>query len=233
MTQQGYRHRIIVQDRSGSMNDILKGAQSGLEEFLKAEAAQPGRVTVSLWDFDVYTRCVASFTSPGGVLGYRIEPRGGTNMYDAVAEAVQTEGRALEGMREEDRPEDVTVLIASDGLHNTTVRNTGDQVKALLEQQQDVYKWRVIYMGCNQDALTEGAKMGTRGGLTVNSVGSDTGQLNSWRMSAEYLRRAPVAFAAAGESVFFTEEERALGESGEAQPEEDSSEQHAEGRSPQ
>jgi hypothetical protein len=222
MTRQGYRHRIIVQDRSGSMNDILKGAQSGLEEFLKSEAAQPGRATVSLWDFDTVTRCVASFTSPGGVLGYKIEPRGGTNMYDAVTEAVQADGRVLEAMREEDRPEDVTVLIASDGLHNTTVRHTGDQVKELLDQQQDVYKWRVIYMGCNQDALAEGAKLGAQGGLTVNSVGSDTGQFNQWKMSSDYLRRAPVASAATGQSVFFTEEERALGESGEeqeAQPE--------------
>lgn len=218
MTQQGYRHRIIVQDRSGSMYDILAGAQSGLEEFLKSEAVQPGRVTVSLWDFDVSTRCVASFSSPGGVLGYRIEPRGGTNMYDAVMQAVRAEGGKLEAMQEEDRPEDVTVLIASDGQHNTTVEFGGPEVKAALDHQQDTYGWRVIYMGCNQDAFAEGGKMGVRPGLTVNSVGSAAGQRNQWKMSMDYLHRVPVASAASGQSVFFTEEERALGESDEEQP---------------
>lgn len=28
MTQAGYRHRIIIQDRSGSMSDILPGANA-------------------------------------------------------------------------------------------------------------------------------------------------------------------------------------------------------------
>ena len=219
MTRQGYRHRIIVQDRSGSMNDILAGAQSGLEEFLKSEAAQAGTVTVSLWDFDTSTRCVQSFAAPGGVLGYRIEPRGGTNMHDAVAQAVQAEGRKLEAMEEDCRPEDVTVLIASDGQHNTTVEFSGPEVKAILDHQQGVYGWRVMYMGCNQDALAESAKMGVHAGMTVNSVGSSIGQRNQWRMSADYLGRVPVAAAASGQSVFYTEEERELGESGEEQPE--------------
>jgi hypothetical protein len=217
MTQQEYRHRIIVQDRSGSMSTILAGAQAGLEEFLASEAAQPGRVTVSLWDFNTEIRCAHSFAAPGAVTGYRITPRGGTAMHDAVGAAVEAEGAKLAAMREEDRPGDVTVLIASDGEENSSRDCTGPEVKALLDHQQDVYGWRVLYMGCKQDAFAEGSQMGARAGLTVNSVGTDAGQRNAWKMSASYLSRAPVAFAAAaaGMSLDLSTEERALGESGE------------------
>lgn len=222
MTQQGYRHRIIIQDRSGSMDEILEGAQSGLDEFIAGEAKLPGKVTVSLWDFDDQIRCVHSLATAETVLGYRIEPRNGTAMYDAIGEAVTEEGRKLAALPEDERPEDVTVIIASDGLENRSQRYSGSRVKALLNEQQGTYKWRVIYMGCNQDALKEGEYIGTQSGLTVNTVGTSSGALRGWKMSKSYMGRVPVASAASGQSVFFNQEERALGESAEeAGPEEE------------
>jgi hypothetical protein len=86
-----------------------------------------------------------------------------------------------------------------------------------VDDHRDVFGWRVLYMGCNQDALKEGAKIGTRSGLSVNTVSSDTGQRRAWKMSSNYLGRVPVASAAAarGQSTDLSPEERSLGESGE------------------
>jgi hypothetical protein len=216
MTQAGYRHRIIIQDRSGSMgddDDFLAGAQRGLEEFLRGAAKAPGRVTVSLWDFDTEIRCVHSFVPPEHA-AYRIQPRGGTNLYGAVGQAVTTEGEALAALPEGERPEDVTVLVASDGKHNTTMDWTGARVKALLERQQGEYSWRVLYMGCGTEAFNEGERIGTHGGLTVNTAHSGAGQQAAWKMSGNYLDRVPVASAATMDSYVLSDEERALGESG-------------------
>jgi hypothetical protein len=214
MTQAGYRHRIIIQDRSASMNDILAGAQSGLDEFIEAEgkAAPPGKVTFSIWDFDTEIRCVHSFEGADAVRGYQIRPRGNTALYDAAGMAVTAEGRNLAGLPEGERPEDVVVIIASDGRENSSQKWEGPQVAALLAQQQDVYKWRVLYMGCKQDAFAEGAKIGTRQGLTVNTASTNSGQENAWKMSSDYLGRVPVA-AATMDSLDLTDEERARGES--------------------
>jgi hypothetical protein len=213
VTQAGYRHRVIVQDRSYSMHEILGGAQRGLDEFIEGLAAEPGRVTVSLWDFDYQIRCVHPFETPGELRGYQIRPRGGTDLYGAVGSAVAAEGERLAAMPEAERPEDVTVLVASDGEHNTTREYTGPEVKAMLERQQEVYGWRVLYMGCGQEAFDEGGEMGTRGGLTVNTVRTDDGQRKAWKMSSDYLKRAPVAFAAAAAGELdLTDDERALGE---------------------
>jgi hypothetical protein len=217
VTNPEYRHRILVIDRSGSIRSILKGQQDGLGELLSSEASLPGKVTFSLWDFDTEVRCVASLASVNDVARYKIEPRGGTSMYDALGTAVARDGEKLAALPEDQRPADVTVIVSSDGQENSSQEWTGTQVAELLEDQQKTYGWRVLYMGCNQDALKEGAKIGTQGGMTVNTVSSNAGSRNAYKMSSNYLTRVPFAAAASGQSVNLTPEERALGESGEEQ----------------
>jgi hypothetical protein len=209
VTQPGYRHRIIIMDRSGSIADILAGQQGGLREFFASEEKVPGKATFSLWDFDTEIRCRASLASLDTVRSYLIEPRGMTAMHDAVGDAVSAEGEKLAGLPEDQRPEDVTVIIASDGLENASKRRTGPEVAALLSHQQDAYGWRVIYMGTNQDAFAEGAKIGARESSSVHYANSDAGSRNAWAASAAMLSRAPVAVASAG-GYDFSEDERNL-----------------------
>jgi hypothetical protein len=212
VTQPGYRHRIIVMDRSGSIASILAGQQEGLRAFFASEEQVPGKATFSLWDFDTEIRCLHSLASLDAVKGYVIEPRGGTAMHDAVGDAVTAEGEKLAALAEDARPEDVTVIIASDGLNNKSVRRTGPEVAQMLARQQDAYGWRVVYMGTGQDAFAEGAKLGARADLTVNYANSNTGSLNSWAATSELLSRAPVAAASAG-GYSYSENERKLAES--------------------
>ena len=209
MTQPGYRHRIIIMDRSGSIADILAGQQSGLREFFGSEAQVPGRATYSLWDFDDEIRCVHSLAPLDAVAGYVIEPRGWTALHDAVGDAVTAEGEKLAGLPEDARPEDVTVIIASDGEENKSVRRTGPEVAQMLSRQQDAYGWRVIYMGTNQDAFAEGAKFGARENLTLNYASTDTGSQSAWGAASKLLARAPVAAASAG-GYDFSQDERDL-----------------------
>jgi hypothetical protein len=210
VTQAGYRHRIIIMDRSGSIKKILAGQQSGLEEFLKSELALPGKLTVSLWDFDEEIRCMYSFATADEVLLYRIEPRGLTAMNDAVGDAVEEDGRRLSLMAEDERPEDVTVIIASDGLENSSKRRSGGEIREMLGRQQDVYGWRVIYMGTNQDAIAEGTKIGARAGRSVAYVGSSAGSANAWNASANYLSRVPSSKGVTMDMLSFSAEEREL-----------------------
>lgn len=212
MTQPGYRHRIIVMDRSGSIDEILAGQQSGLGEFFRSEGQVPGKATFSLWDFDTEIRCVHSLASLDAVQGYVIRPRGGTAMHDAVGDAVSAEGEKLAALPEDERPEDVTVIIASDGLENSSQRRAGPEVRQMLGRQQDAYGWRVIYMGTNQDAFAEGAKIGVRADLAVSYDNSDAGSANSWAATSGLLSRAPVASASAG-GYRYNAGERSLAES--------------------
>jgi hypothetical protein len=214
VTQPGYRHRIIVMDRSGSIQSILAGQQSGLQEFFGSEEKVPGKVTFSLWDFDTEIRCVASVAPLDAVKGYVIEPRGNTAMYDAVGDAVAAEGEKLAALPEDERPEDVTVIVASDGEENSSQRRTGPEVRQMLGHQQDAYGWRVIYMGTNQDAFAEGAKFGARAGSTLSYASTNTGSRNTWAAASSMLARAPVAVASAS-GYDFSQDERDLAEQAE------------------
>jgi hypothetical protein len=210
VTQPGYRHRIIVMDRSGSIEQILAGQQGGLREFFGSEKqVAAGRATYSLWDFDDEIRCVHSLAPLDAVAGYVIEPRGWTALHDAVGDAVTAEGEKLAALAEDDRPEDVTVIIASDGLNNRSVRRTGPEVKQMLDHQQDAYGWRVIYMGTNQDAFKAGAELGARENLTLNYANTNAGSEGTWAAASSLLARAPVAAAAVG-GYDFSEQERDL-----------------------
>lgn len=217
MTNPNYRHRILILDRSGSIANILSGQQSGLAEFFAMEASVPGKATYSVWQFDNQIECVHSFETLDEVKDYQIVPRNMTSLYDAVGLAVTTEGEMLARMPEDERPDDVTVIISSDGQENSSAEWTAARVAELLEDQQKTYGWRVLYLGTNQDAMYEGDKIGASSGNTVSYAPSNIGAENSWKMSAEYLSRAPMrrSAVARGQSVDFTDEERALGESGE------------------
>jgi hypothetical protein len=218
MTQSGYRHRILIVDRSGSMEDILAGMQSGYREFIQSErAATPdyGKLTISLWDFDDEICRRHAFAAVDDVAGYVLEPRGKTALYDAQADAIDREGEDLARLPEDQRPEDVTVLTITDGLNNVSRRHTAATVKAKITHQETVYGWRFLLIGTNIDVAAEAAATGVHHGQSLSYATSSAGSQGAWRASASYLLRAPVAAAASAGSLSFTDEERQLADGNE------------------
>ena len=52
MTNPDYTHVTLVVDRSGSMEVVADEAQSGMNALLTSQFALPGRLTVTLVEFD-------------------------------------------------------------------------------------------------------------------------------------------------------------------------------------
>lgn len=201
----------MIIDRSGSIGNILAGQQDGLTEFAGSEQAVQeklgDRATYSVWDFDDEIRCVQPFGDLAGLRNYKIVPRGLTAMRDAIGNAVEAEGAKLAAMPEDERPADVTVVISSDGFDNVPdQRHSKAEVKALLDRQQDVYGWRVIYMGTNQDAVKEGEKYGLRKGSTFTYDSSNFGSKSAYAGMSSFLRNTPVAASLAGGQGYVMDE---------------------------
>jgi hypothetical protein len=204
VTQAGYRHRIIIVDRSGSMRVIQEGMQSGLKEFLRIEQETPGKLTVSLHDFDHEIRRVHAFATPDEVSAYVLEPRGMTALYDGFATPVTQEGGDLAALPEDERPDDVVVLFVSDGLNNEPGQHhTAADVKRITEHQRDVYGWKFLYIGANQDAVAEGAKLGTQDDQSLTYAATDTGVHVAMASAGVALSRSY-----SGQSLSYTQEER-------------------------
>lgn len=161
MTDTDYTHLAILVDRSGSMNSIAVEAEAALRTMLDEQFAEDGRLTVTLAEFDDRYDEVTDFASSlDAFAAWTLAPRGMTALLDAVGNLVTATGDKLAGFDEADRPGKVVVVIVTDGLENQSREWTHEAVKALIDQQTDVYGWEFVYLGANQDAFAVGQSIG-------------------------------------------------------------------------
>jgi hypothetical protein len=204
MTDPGYRHLIIIVDRSGSMANIREWTQSGFREFVAKQRLEPVRTTVSLYSFDDDLEKVTSFSTLDDVADWLLVPRGMTNLYDAVVEVITIEGKVLAEMFEDQRPGSVALLIVTDGLQTLPSENTVDDMKHVVTHQQEVYNWGVLYLGTNQDAINVGQKYGMTTNSSLSYAPTDKSVNTAWKVSSAVLSRASESVtvaAAAGQSA--------------------------------
>ena len=65
-------------------------------------------------------------------------------------------------MSEDDKPGTVIVAIMTDGLENSSDEWRRPAIKALIEQQTNEFRWELLYMGTDQDAVEVGRDLGVK-----------------------------------------------------------------------
>jgi hypothetical protein len=155
----------IVLDRSGSMGNLVTDTIGGVNHFIEEQQKLPGEAYLSLALFNTdYTllhdavplKAVPRLTD----VTYR--PAGGTALFDAVGHTINATGAKLAAMPEGERPERVIFVIMTDGEENSSREFTGEQVKAMIAHQQDVYNWDFVFLGAGLDAMKGAEQMGVR-----------------------------------------------------------------------
>lgn len=227
MTDPKYTHIVHIVDRSGSMGDRPDGASSptkaenatkGIRDFNAGQdAATPAdeRLSVSLHQFDTFHDTVFDFENISSceVAKYKIQPRGGTSLLDAVGFAVTQTGQALEAMPEDKRPGNVYVIISTDGEENSSVEYRGEEglarIKAMVTRQQDVYGWKFVFIGADIDAFASGGSIGVA--MTSSLVTNSSSMHAAYNMSSNSVARSR---AAGGQAVTYTDEEREQAQGG-------------------
>ena len=94
-------------------------------------------------------------------------PRGRTALLDALGRLITTAGERLAALPEDARPGSVIVGVMTDGMENASREWTHPRIKELIEQQTRDYGWQFLYLGADQDAIEEGAKMGFAAGKSM------------------------------------------------------------------
>jgi len=217
VTDARYVHFVLIIDRSGSMRAVCAETQKGIRGFVAGQqAALPAghRGTLSLYQFDTVHDAVHQFTPLAGVPPYHLVPRNATALLDAVGFAVSGEGEKLAGLAESKRPGKVVVLIATDGMENSSREWTKARVKDLITQQRETYGWEFTFIGANQDAFAEAGDIGIMYPAVLSWLGTSRGTDSAWRsvgkMSARYVSGQAAALA-------YTPEEQAEA-AGDSQP---------------
>lgn len=153
---------VIILDRSGSMADIQADVEGGFRAFVKEQRTLPGTCNVTLVHFDTHAIDTVYTGKPiAEVPDLELVPRGGTPLLDAVGQTVTKLDAALAALPPEQRPEQVMVLVITDGQENSSREFRLADVKRLIETHQgEPHRWAFVYLGANVDAFAEAGGMG-------------------------------------------------------------------------
>jgi hypothetical protein len=112
--------------------------------------------------------------------------RGGTPLYDAIGITFNELGEKLSELNEQDRPENVTVFILTDGMENSSTEFSKSQVSEMVKRQEEKYNWEVIFLSSDLDAVNDASDYST-GNFGVNNVAGSKGRSMMYSNINEYM----------------------------------------------
>jgi hypothetical protein len=214
MPRKDYTSVVLVVDRSGSMSNIATTVQGALEEFVNGQLQEPGHLTIDTVFFDDKVENRASFVNPHETkLDLTVNPGGMTALFDAVGGKIDSFGAALAALPEEERPEKVIFVIATDGHENTSKEYTQELIAEKIKHQREVYAWDFTFIGANQDAVLTAAALNIPQDSAITFVASEAGADNVIRAMSAY-----VSGTRSGAPVGYTMEHRSAAMSPDVDP---------------
>lgn len=211
MTKPNYTDITVVLDRSGSMESIRSATIDGFNEFLRAQKATPGEATFTLVQFDDQYEVVYNAVDLGAVpeLNHNtFVPRGWTALRDAVCQRILETGSRLSRLPESERPSKVVFLIITDGQENRSTRFTGDDVRAMIRMQEEVYSWEFVFVGASEDAIKQGEALGVTPGKSAKFSATNDGARAVFTEAARQLSSYRTADPGTKIDEFFTADQR-------------------------
>lgn len=197
MTDTKYTHLTLVVDRSGSMATTCDDAQAAINKLFEDQRKVEGKLTVNLSQFDTEHDDLYVMEDIAKVDGYVLQPRGGTALLDAVGRQIIHTGSLLAAFDEDKRPGQVVFVVVTDGFENSSREFRLAQIKAMIKEQRETWKWDFLFLGA-----AEAAWAGNQMGSTVSVTHANTGQGYQDVYAAASSNLANVrSFGARGQSV--------------------------------
>lgn len=146
-------------DRSGSMDAMRKQAVDGFNNYLDNIKAEAG-LQLAFCQFDSTNRheVVRTFTPVSEFPQLtRIEPRGGTPLYDAIALNIEwvEQQRATPGMFADEQKPPVLLVIMTDGQENASANITTVGALNALIKAKEADGFTFIYLGVEKEAWSQ------------------------------------------------------------------------------
>ena len=176
-------HVCFVVDSSGSMTTSIGDVKGGFKKMIEEQQANTkGECAVSYFDFNSEVTEVyrgKNVKDINSTLEYI--PSGMTALMDGVGIAIDTIGKWLNSMPEDEKPEQNLIVIITDGGENFSKEYSASRVREMIKHQQDKYSWNFIFLGADltnvKDAIDLGIK--TRGITTKKTLGKSYDIVNS------------------------------------------------------
>lgn len=169
---------IFILDQSGSMTDLTNDTIGGYNSYVEGQQQGPGEAYLTTILFDdryIVLHDHVNIQDVPPLTSYEYSPLGTTALMDAVGKTINSVGQRLADTPEEKRPAHVIFVITTDGYENASKEFTREQIKKMIEHQQEKYSWQFIFIGAGIDAYAEAESIGLGGYHTMSVSKSSTG----------------------------------------------------------
>lgn len=185
-------HVTFVLDSSGSMAAIEDDTRGGFNVFLQEQREEEGEATVTLYNFDtnvelVYQMAPIKEADTLDTENYR--PGGRTALHDALATAIDETAKGIGGLAEANRPENVIVVVLTDGKENAS-ETPQQRVREKVTYRQTEDDWEFLFIGANQDAALTAESMGMDAEKSLNMDHSGDGVKAAQESTSKSISRA-------------------------------------------
>ncbi|MBP1948200.1 vWA domain-containing protein [Virgibacillus litoralis] len=180
---------IFLLDRSGSMAGLESDTIGGFNAFIDKQCQLEGETILTSVLFDDKYEVLWNGVDADSVSITDSEyyVRGTTALLDAVGKTILDVGYRLSRTHEEQKPDNVIVVITTDGMENASNEFSYKKVKELIKHQQDKYNWEFIFMGANIDAAKEANNIGIVEQNAYNFEASEKGVERMYDVASEMI----------------------------------------------
>jgi hypothetical protein len=185
-------HVTFVLDSSGSMSKIEGDTRGGFNSFLKDQRDEEGSATVTLYDFNtgveqMYKEYPIEEAPKLNENNYT--PGGRTALHDAIYRAVRETADAIVDRDPADRPDNVIVVVLTDGKENASETHH-ERVREQVSIRQTEDDWEFFFIGANQDAVLTASEMGIDEDRSLNMAHSGEGAQAAYESTSDQISQA-------------------------------------------
>ena len=169
---------VFILDKSGSMAGLEDDTIGGFNAMVEKQKKEQGEALLSAVLFSdrsavLYGRVDIKKVEPMTDRQYRVG--GCTALLDAIGGAVRHIANIHKYAREEDRPGKTVFVITTDGMENASREYTYDDVRRMVQREQERYGWEFLFLGANMDAISAARSFGIREDRAVRYMSDSAG----------------------------------------------------------
>lgn len=209
---------VVILDESSSMLKVHQQTISAFNEFVEGQKGvsdTTGAGFLTLVKFAaphinvVYENRPLTEVPELTYMSYN--PCGGTNLNDAIGQAIASVNNTLSVLSEESRP-GVIVVVMTDGEENASLNFSTAEIKSIVSAAEKA-DWSFTFLGANIDAFAVSAAYGMNKNATlsfnVNNMAETLGSASAAVSSMRMMKSAGMNTQAIYASGLYSEEDRA------------------------
>ena len=188
MANNAYTACLLIVDRSSSMSSIKQNVEASLAQLIRDQGSLPGRISFDVIYFNEQFSYPTKFATPGSTV-IRINPDGGTALYDAIVRGTQEFAQNIERLAPANRPKFVQVVVATDGEENRSRHADALLVRDTIAFHKDTFGWDFTFVGSDERGIEDAARLGFEGKKTMKFANSAAGVAGMSSGLSDYMRQ--------------------------------------------